>query len=125
MRLAYAEAGVPPESVSLVECHATGTPVGDAVEARSMARIFAASADLPVGSAKSNIGHLLAASGGAGLLKVLGAMRAGVRPASLSADDPIKALDGPRCACWPSRRTGRVRAGAQSAPSVSAGPTRI
>ena len=94
MRLAYAEAGVPPESVSLVECHATGTPVGDAVEARSMARIFAASTDLPVGSAKSNIGHLLAASGGAGLLKVLGAMRAGLRPASLSADDPIEALDG-------------------------------
>ncbi len=94
MRLAYAEAGVPPETVSLVECHATGTPVGDAVEARSTARIFAASTDLPVGSVKSNIGHLLAASGGAGLLKVLGAMRAGLRPASLSADDPIEALDG-------------------------------
>jgi PfaB family protein len=94
MRLAYAEAGVAPETVSLVECHATGTPVGDAVEARSTARIFAASTDLPVGSVKSNIGHLLAASGGAGLLKLLGAMRAGLRPASLSADDPIEALDG-------------------------------
>ncbi|MET0492717.1 MAG: beta-ketoacyl synthase N-terminal-like domain-containing protein, partial [Actinoplanes sp.] len=91
MRLAYAEAGLPPESVSLVECHATGTAVGDAVEARSLARVFAGSPDLPVGSAKSNVGHLLAAAGGAGLLKVLGAIRAGQRPPS-PADDPIDEL---------------------------------
>ena len=89
MRLAYAAAGVAPETVSLVECHATGTPVGDGVEARSMAAVFAGTTDLPVGSVKSNVGHLLAAAGGAGLLKVLGAMRDGVRPASLGADDPI------------------------------------
>ena len=94
MRLAYAAAGVPPRTVSLVECHATGTPVGDAVEAGSMARVFADCDDLPVGSVKSNIGHLLTAAGGAGLLKVLGAIRARVRPPSLSADDPITAFDG-------------------------------
>ena len=94
MRLAYAAAGVPPRTVSLVECHATGTPVGDTVEASSMARVFADCDDLPVGSVKSNIGHLLTAAGGAGLLKVLGAMRAQVRPPSLSADDPITAFDG-------------------------------
>jgi acyl transferase domain-containing protein/3-hydroxymyristoyl/3-hydroxydecanoyl-(acyl carrier protein) dehydratase len=93
MRLAYAAAGVPPQTVSLVECHATGTPVGDAVEARSMAHVFADHAVLPVGSVKSNVGHLLAAAGGAGLLKVLGAMQAGVRPASLGADDPIKEFE--------------------------------
>ena len=94
MRLAYAAAGVPPRTVSLVECHATGTPVGDAVEAGSMARVFADCDDLPVGSVKSNVGHLLTAAGGAGLLKVLGAMRARVRPPSLSAADPITAFDG-------------------------------
>ncbi len=66
MRLAYASAGVAPETVSLVECHATGTPVGDAVEARSMARVFDGRSDLPIGSVKSNIGHLLTAAGGAG-----------------------------------------------------------
>jgi acyl transferase domain-containing protein len=93
MRLAYAAAGVPPETVSLVECHATGTRVGDAVEARSMARVFAGCADLPIGSVKSNVGHLLTAAGGAGLLKVLGALRAGLRPPSLHADDPIAELD--------------------------------
>ena len=94
MRLAYAMAGLAPRTVSLVECHATGTPVGDAVEARSMARVFADCDDLPIGSVKSNVGHLLAAAGGAGLLKVLGAMRARLRPPSLGADDPITAFDG-------------------------------
>ncbi|MET9279638.1 beta-ketoacyl synthase N-terminal-like domain-containing protein [Streptomyces anthocyanicus] len=94
MRLAYEVAGVAPESVSLVECHATGTPVGDAVEARGMARVFGASDDVPIGSAKSNIGHLLASAGVAGLLKVLGAMRAGVRPATLGARRPLDALSG-------------------------------
>jgi acyl transferase domain-containing protein/3-hydroxymyristoyl/3-hydroxydecanoyl-(acyl carrier protein) dehydratase len=94
MRLAYAAAGLAPATVSLVECHATGTPVGDAVEARSMARVFADRADVPIGSAKSNVGHLLAPAGAGGLLKVLGAMRAGVRPPTLGADEPAAALDG-------------------------------
>jgi acyl transferase domain-containing protein/3-hydroxymyristoyl/3-hydroxydecanoyl-(acyl carrier protein) dehydratase len=116
MRLAYAAAGVPPRTVSLVECHATGTPVGDAVEARSMARVFAGCDDLPVGSVKSNVGHLLTAAGGAGLLKVLGAMRARLRPPSLSADDPIEALDGTPLRLlaepedWPGPRRGAVSA---------------
>ncbi|MFE2292984.1 beta-ketoacyl synthase N-terminal-like domain-containing protein [Streptomyces sp. NPDC059452] len=94
MRLAYGRAGVAPESVSLIECHATGTPVGDTVEARGMARVFGAADDMPIGSAKSNIGHLLAPAGVAGLLKVVGAMRAGVRPATLGAGRPLDALAG-------------------------------
>jgi acyl transferase domain-containing protein/3-hydroxymyristoyl/3-hydroxydecanoyl-(acyl carrier protein) dehydratase len=116
MRLAYARAGVAPESVSLLECHATGTAVGDAVEARSSARVFAGRADLPIGSVKSNVGHLLTAAGGAGLLKVLGAMRAGVRPPSLGSDDPIDALDGTplrllsRPEEWPGPRRAGVSA---------------
>ncbi|MER5853004.1 beta-ketoacyl synthase N-terminal-like domain-containing protein [Streptomyces sp. NPDC002012] len=94
MRLAYATADIAPETVSLVECHATGTPLGDAVEARSMARIYAAGDDVPIGSAKSNVGHLLASAGVAGLLKVLGAMRTGIRPATLGAERPITGLRG-------------------------------
>lgn len=94
MLQAYRTAGVAPRSVSLVECHATGTPVGDAEEARSMGRVFADSPDLPVGSVKSNVGHLLASAGMGGLLKVLGAMRAGVRPATLAAEDPTPSLHG-------------------------------
>jgi hypothetical protein len=64
------------------------------VEAAAWRGVFADCDDLPVGSVKSNVGHLLTAAGGAGLLKVLGAMRARVRPPSLSADDPITAFDG-------------------------------
>ncbi|MGW3495754.1 beta-ketoacyl synthase N-terminal-like domain-containing protein [Streptomyces sp. NPDC001020] len=94
MRLAYDAAGVAPETVSLVECHATGTPVGDAVEARGMARVFGAGDDVPIGSVKSNVGHLLASAGVAGLLKVLGALRAGVRPATLGVERPLEALAG-------------------------------
>lgn len=94
MRLAYAMAGAPPQSVSLVECHATGTPVGDAEEVRSMARVFAESLDVPIGSVKSNVGHLLASAGAGGLLKVLGAMRAGLRPATLAAEEPLSELHG-------------------------------
>ncbi|MFC9748316.1 beta-ketoacyl synthase N-terminal-like domain-containing protein [Streptomyces niveus] len=94
MRLAYEAAGVAPGTVSLVECHATGTPVGDAVEARGMAQVFGAGADVPIGSVKSNVGHLLASAGVAGLLKVLGALRTGIRPATLGAELPLDALAG-------------------------------
>lgn len=94
MRLAYGAAGVAPGTVSLVECHATGTPVGDAVEARGMARVFGTGDDVPIGSVKSNVGHLLASAGMAGLLKVLGALRAGIRPATLGAEQPLEALAG-------------------------------
>ncbi|MFC8535715.1 beta-ketoacyl synthase N-terminal-like domain-containing protein [Streptomyces sp. NPDC057249] len=112
MRLAYAGAGVAPESVTLVECHATGTPVGDAVEARAMARVFAGGADVPIGSVKSNIGHLLASAGMSGLLKVLGALHAGVRPATLGVRRPLEALSGTplRVLTEPEQWTGPRRA---------------
>jgi acyl transferase domain-containing protein/3-hydroxymyristoyl/3-hydroxydecanoyl-(acyl carrier protein) dehydratase len=91
---AYAEAGLPPQSVSLLECHATGTLLGDVTEIRSAAVVFAGSRDLPAGSVKSNIGHLTTAAGGAALLKVLAAMDAGIRPPTLSASDPVDELRG-------------------------------
>jgi acyl transferase domain-containing protein/3-hydroxymyristoyl/3-hydroxydecanoyl-(acyl carrier protein) dehydratase len=91
---AYAAAGLPPQSVSLLECHATGTLLGDVTEIRSSAVVFAGSQDLPAGSVKSNIGHLTTAAGGAALLKVLSAMDAGIRPPTLSASDPVDALRG-------------------------------
>jgi len=114
MHAAYAQAGFGPETVSLLECHATGTPVGDAVEARSAARFFAGHHGLPIGSAKSNIGHLLTASGAAGLLKLLCAMHAGVRPATAGGADPDligELSDGPlRLLTANEQWTGRRRA---------------
>ncbi|GAA2105342.1 beta-ketoacyl synthase N-terminal-like domain-containing protein [Actinomadura alba] len=94
MRLAYETAGLSPQSVSLAECHATGTVVGDAMELRSMLEVFGGCADLPIGSVKSNVGHLITAAGGASLLKVLGAMKAGLRPPTLNAQEPLEGLAG-------------------------------
>ncbi|MFB9907582.1 beta-ketoacyl synthase N-terminal-like domain-containing protein [Allokutzneria oryzae] len=94
LRQAYALAGLDPATVSYVECHATGTAVGDAVEARAMASVFGEARDVAIGSLKAGIGHTLAASGMAGLLKVLGALNAGVLPAQPEPVDPITALTG-------------------------------
>ncbi|WP_320779622.1 beta-ketoacyl synthase N-terminal-like domain-containing protein, partial [Streptomyces sp. CRN 30] len=94
VRAAYAAAGVAPETVSLVECHAPGTPGGDLTEALVLREVFGGAADVPIGSVKSNLGHPLTAAGGAGLLKVLGALDAGVRPPTLHADAPLDALAG-------------------------------
>ena len=92
MRGAYRMSGLSPAQISLVECHATGTLVGDATELRSMARVYAGRRDVPIGSLKSNLGHLITASGIAALLKVLGAVEHGIRPPTLYADEPIDEL---------------------------------
>ncbi len=96
LRAAYAAAKLSPADVSLVECHATGTAVGDATELASMSAVFAGAAagSVPIGSLKSNLGHLITAAGLAGVIKVLGAFRAGVRPPTLHADRPTAALAG-------------------------------
>ena len=49
---------------------------------------------MPVGSLKSNLGHLITAAGLAGLIKVLGAIKAGIRPPTLHVDDPNPVLEG-------------------------------
>lgn len=94
IRAAYTEAGLGPDRVSLVEAHATGTPIGDGAEIRSTGTVFAGLAGVPLGSLKSNLGHLITTAGVAGLLKVLGAMKAGMRPPTLHAEEPNAALDG-------------------------------
>jgi acyl transferase domain-containing protein/3-hydroxymyristoyl/3-hydroxydecanoyl-(acyl carrier protein) dehydratase/1-acyl-sn-glycerol-3-phosphate acyltransferase len=116
LRQAYAVSGVTPASIGLLECHATGTPVGDVAEIQSAAEIFADLDDLPLGSLKSNLGHLITASGVAGLIKVLGAMEAGVRPPTLHAEQPLAAFEGTplrplhEAEPWPAPRDGPRRA---------------
>jgi len=87
MRAAYALADIQPDEISLLECHATGTPIGDACELRSAGRIFAGLRGVPIGSVKSNLGHAMTAAGMAGLVKLLGALSARTRPATLHAVD--------------------------------------
>ena len=95
MRAAYAQSGLVPSDISLVECHATGTAVGDATELRSLRTVFEGASDVPLGSLKSNLGHLITASGAAALIKVLGAMRAQIRPPTLHAEEPLDEIAGP------------------------------
>ncbi|MFJ2114849.1 type I polyketide synthase, partial [Streptomyces sp. NPDC087850] len=89
---AYERAGVDPAAVQYVELHGTGTRVGDPVEAEALGaalgRFRPAGRPLLVGSAKTNVGHLEAAAGITGLLKVVLALRAGELPASLNYRDP-------------------------------------
>lgn len=92
MRLAYEMAGLDPRDISLIECHATGTSRGDLTELMSMARIFGGMTGVPIGSLKSNLGHSITASGAAGAIKVLAAMRAGIRPPTLHAEEPLPFL---------------------------------
>ncbi|MET7456928.1 beta-ketoacyl synthase N-terminal-like domain-containing protein [Streptomyces sp. NPDC005574] len=92
MRAAYAAADLDPSTVTLLECHATGTAVGDAIEVRSSSTVFQDAADLAIGSVKANVGHLLATAGIAGLLKILGAFRNGLRPGTPGVGSPIEAL---------------------------------
>jgi acyl transferase domain-containing protein len=92
MAAAYAMAGLAPGDISLLECHATGTPVGDATEIASAAQLFHGLHDVPIGSLKANLGHLITAAGAAGLIKVLGALRTGVRPPSRPVATPLAAL---------------------------------
>lgn len=88
MRSAYQQAGWAIDQLDYIECHATGTPVGDAVEFDSMMTLYHEQHGpsrirmerITLGSVKANIGHTLTAAGAAGLLKVLLAFRESTLP---------------------------------------------
>ncbi len=95
--MAQAMAGVPAESVTYVETHGTGTPLGDPVEVAALTEAFAASTEqrgfCALGSIKTNIGHLDAAAGAAGLIKAVLAVEHGVLPPSLHFETPNPRID--------------------------------
>ncbi|TNF63534.1 MAG: type I polyketide synthase, partial [Deltaproteobacteria bacterium] len=89
---AWAHAGEDPATVSLIEGHGTSTRVGDVVEVQSMVDAFAgaglAPSSIPIGSVKSNIGHLKGAAGAAGLLKATLALHHKQLPPSIGLQTP-------------------------------------
>jgi PfaB family protein len=97
MRAAYAQSGWAPQDVDLIECHATGTAVGDATEFASLKELWQNGPPPPkhsvLGSVKSNIGHLLTAAGAAALTKVLLAIKEGVLPPTANFSVPPAAID--------------------------------
>jgi acyl transferase domain-containing protein/surfactin synthase thioesterase subunit/NAD(P)-dependent dehydrogenase (short-subunit alcohol dehydrogenase family) len=87
LRTAYENAGVDPRQVAYVEAHGTGTPVGDPIETRAFGAVIGEGRekDNPcvIGSVKSNIGHLEAAAGIAGMIKLTLALKHQQIPANL------------------------------------------
>ena len=96
VRHALKAANVQPRDVSYVEAHGTGTSLGDPIEVEALAAVYGEgrSSDRPleVGSVKSNIGHLEAASGVAGVLKIVLSMQHRKLPASLHVRKPTPAI---------------------------------
>jgi acyl transferase domain-containing protein/NADPH:quinone reductase-like Zn-dependent oxidoreductase/acyl carrier protein len=92
LRKVYAESGVDPASVAYLEAHGTGTAAGDPQEAGAIGRAIAAHRNgddpLLIGSVKTNIGHLEAGAGLAGLVKVVLSLQHRAVPASLHFRSP-------------------------------------
>ncbi len=94
---AWRNAGLAPATATYVEGHGTSTRVGDLVEVQSLSEVFAAAGAAPgtiaLGSVKSNIGHLKAAAGAAGLLKTVLALHHEMLPPSLHCERPNPGID--------------------------------
>ncbi len=85
-------AGVDASSISYIEAHGTGTYLGDPIEIAALTRAFRSYTDqkgfCKIGSAKSNIGHLDAAAGMAGLIKTVLALKHEQLPATINFERP-------------------------------------
>ena len=90
-------AGVSPEDIGYVEAHGTGTPLGDPIEIAALTRVFRAQTArigyCAIGSVKTNIGHLDAAAGIAGLIKTALVLEREQIPPSLHFQEPNPRID--------------------------------
>lgn len=91
----YEQLGIAPDRLAFVEAHGTGTPVGDPIEASAIGSALGKGrmAALPIGSVKSNIGHLECVSGLAGLVKAGMALTKGRLPRTLYLDEMSPNVD--------------------------------
>jgi len=101
LQRAYAQAGIRPSTVGLIEAHGTGTTVGDASELAALDGVFqadgAAEESCAVGSVKSMVGHTKSAAGVTGLMKVALALYHKTLPPTLHVEKPNAKLLEPGC----------------------------
>lgn len=94
---ALAVAGIDPETITYVETHGTGTPLGDPIEVAALQEAFHGSETkkqfCAIGSVKTNVGHLDTAAGITGLIKTVCALRHGQLPPSLNFTEPNPKID--------------------------------
>ena len=131
---ALKRAGLEPSDVGYLEAHGTGTSLGDPIEAQAAGAVLGAgreaSRPLLIGSVKTNIGHLEAAAGIAGVIKVILSLEHELLPQHLHFRESVAAHSvGPACGagCQGGHRLGTqrsARASRESARSGSPGPTR-
>ncbi|MBO1052192.1 MAG: polyketide synthase [Dolichospermum sp. DET73] len=114
---AYSEAKLNPQTIDYLECHATGTLLGDTTECNSIEGFFSPYQAAPlVGSTKTNVGHLLVAAGMVGITKTILSMSHGVIPPTIHVTQPIGSENNvvsPKNIVrtpteWPSQETKRV-----------------
>ncbi|RYZ55064.1 MAG: acyltransferase domain-containing protein, partial [Proteobacteria bacterium] len=82
IRQAITRAAIEPREMGYIECHGTGTPIGDPIELEALKRAYQGtdSKQTMIGSSKANIGHLTAAAGGISLIKAALAVKHGIKP---------------------------------------------